>query len=217
MNKRIVSRLGPPRLSSVASSDWSQVPERGHGVQFYDDDDELLRLLARYVGAALGTGDVAVVIATSAHLDGIARRLAARGFDVNVARDDGRYLALEAQPTLDALLRGGKIDEAKAEETFGGVLRRALATPAADGGAARVTAFGEVVALLSAGGRLDEALRLEETWNTLTARYPLTLCCAYPMSGFTQRQAAHFVRICAQHSHVFHAAAPHPVEVADLT
>ncbi len=158
-----------------------------------------------------------MVIATGAHLDGLARQLATRGFDVNVPRDAGRYIALEAQPTLDALLRGGRVDEARAHATLGGVLRHALATPAADGGIARVTAFGEMVALLSAGSRLEEALRLEEIWNTLTAQYPLTLCCAYPMSGFTQRQAAHFVRICAQHSHVFHAAAPHRVEVADLT
>lgn len=195
-------------MSYIETADWSRIPDRGHGVQFYSDDSQLTSLLARYVGTALMTGDVAIVVATKAHRTALDRLLRARGLDIDVPIGEGRYLFLDAQQTLDRMLCGGRIDEMKARTVIGTLLRRALATPADDGGVPRVAAFGEMVALLINSSWPDEALRLEEIWNVLAAQYPFRLCCAYPMNGFTQRHAASFVRICAQHSHVFHAAEP---------
>ena len=70
----------------------------------------------------------------------------------------------------------------------------------------RVAVFGEMVALLWARGNPAAALRLEELWNSLARTHAFSLCCAYPMKGFTSQQdAAAFMKICAQHSHVFPA------------
>jgi hypothetical protein len=69
----------------------------------------------------------------------------------------------------------------------------------------RVVAFGEMVALLWAEGRGESAIQLEQYWNDLAAHYQFALCCAYPMPGFGNRHAASFMKICAQHSHVFTA------------
>lgn len=84
-----------------------------------------------------------------------------------------------------------------------------------DGERARVFAFGEMVALLAAQEGPEAALALEEIWNALGEAFRFTLCCGYPMAGFTQRHAAGFVRICGLHSHVFHATDLRVAEAAD--
>lgn len=180
--------------------------DRGHGVQFYHDDGQLLSVLTRYVGTAVVNGDTAVVIATKAHLSALERRLTLRGLHVGIPRATGRYVSLDAQAMLSKFMRGGIIDEARARLVAGAVLERAAAVPAADGGVARLYAFGEMVAILFAEGKPEEAVRLEEVWNALAREHAFTLCCAYPMNGFSPRHAAAFMRICAQHSHVFPAS-----------
>ena len=81
-------------------ADWTSIGPKGHAVQFYPTEGHLLDLLARFIGTALVTGDVGIVIATREHRDGLARRLKSRGFEVAVARRQGRYLALDAEETL---------------------------------------------------------------------------------------------------------------------
>jgi hypothetical protein len=77
---------------------------------------------------------------------------------------------------------------------------------AARGERRRIVVFGELVAVLWAAGKPESAIRLEEMWNELARELDFCLCCAYPMSGFSNRHAAPFMKICAQHSHVFTAA-----------
>jgi hypothetical protein len=187
-----------------AVPDWAALGDRVHGVQFYEDDEVLIDLISRYVGTALVTGDSAIVIATRRHRDGVAQRLRKRGFDVAVAADQGRYVALDAARVLAKIMRDGKVDPVACDEHLGKAL--SAATKAADTARKRVVAFGEMVALLWADGQIDAAIRLEELWNQLAERHAFSLCCAYPMKGFTSStHAAPFLKICAQHSHVFPA------------
>src|SRR5690349_6694112 len=79
----------------------AQGPDHKHFVQFYSDDKSLLGTLSRYIGSALGAGDAGVVIATEEHRRELAKRLAARGFDLDRSIAGGRYLALDAAETLD--------------------------------------------------------------------------------------------------------------------
>src|SRR5581483_5018346 len=198
-------RPGVRFLSDAAAPDWSRVPPCGHGVQFYRDDDQLVRLLARYVGSALIGGDVALVVARRRHRTALDRRLAARGLDVAVARREGRYITADAQKMIDAFLVDGRVDAAAARGAVLELLNRAAAASDGDGGPAQVFAFGEMVSLLVEQGGPDQAIRLEEVWNSLLASHNFTLCCGYRMADFSARHAAPFVRICAMHSHVFHA------------
>ena len=70
----------------------------------------------------------------------------------------------------------------------------------------RIAVFGELVAVLWADGKHDSAIRLEEMWNDLAREHAFALWCAYPMNGFGNGHAAPFMKICAQHSHVFTVA-----------
>jgi len=182
-------------------------------VQFYESDGHLLDLLTRFVGTALVSGDVALVIATKPHRDGLAKRLKAHGLDVRVPRQQGRFISLDAEATLARILSGGSVDLRLFTDVVGGLFDKALH----DRERRRMVAFGEMVALLWAQGRDDAAIQLEQDWNHLAVQYEFSLCCAYPMKSFGNRHAAPFMKICAQHSHVFtvaHANAPPAIGAA---
>ncbi len=122
-----------------------------HVVQFYTEDGPFLDELSRSVGAALGAGDSAVVIATRAHLEGLTRRLRACGLDTAKMIEAGRYVPLDARETLSEFMLEGWPDPARFREVVGPVIERAKL--AAEGDIPHVFAFGEMVALLWAEGK----------------------------------------------------------------
>lgn len=54
---------------------WGEMGESEHFVQFYEDDGFLLDTLGDFVGAAVGSGEAAVIVATKEHRDGLEARL----------------------------------------------------------------------------------------------------------------------------------------------
>jgi len=189
-------------LSTGATGAWTDLAPRAHIVQLYDADAFLLDELSRFLGAALGAGDAALVLATEMHRAGLAARLRARGLDLARAEAAGRYIALDAMETLARCLRDGVPDAT----LFAAVVGTAVARATEAAGGARVAVFGELVALLSAEGKHDAALRIEELWNDLARTYAFNLRCAYPLHAFGQTEdGAVLGRICAAHSHVIPA------------
>jgi hypothetical protein len=184
--------------------DWTMFGHRAHAVQFYEHDAYLIELLSRFVGASLASGDSAIVIATPRHDDALTERLRSRGFDLRIPKSQGRYVPLDAAETLGKFMRHGLPDHVLFNELIGPIVEDARS--AAAGGRGRIAAFGEMVALLWSEGNIEAALQLEESWNRLADVYSFSLCCAYPMSGFLGNpHAAPFLKICAQHTHVFPA------------
>jgi len=172
-----------------------------HLVQLYSDDGLLLDVLCRFIGGAIAVGDGGVVIATKAHLEGLGARLRARGFDTATAISQGRYIPLNAEETLPRIMVNGQVDETRFTEIVGDLLTRVRT--AADCPDSRIAVFGELVALLWADGKAQEALRLEEFWNNLANNHFFSLLCAYPITGFdNDRHIEPFLKMCAQHSGV---------------
>src|SRR5713101_7047413 len=172
-----------------------------HLVQLYSDDGLLLDVLCRFIGGAIAVGDGGVVIATKAHLDGLGARLRARGFDTATAISHGRYVPVDAEETLPRIMANGQVDETRFNEIIGDLLTRART--AADCPDSRIAVFGELVALLWAKGKAQEALRLEQLWNNLAKKHYFSLLCAYPITGFDDdRHIEPFLKMCAQHSGV---------------
>jgi hypothetical protein len=185
-----------------ARADWGRIGDDGHGVQFYADDDALIELLACHVGTALVCGDAAVTFAMQTHQDALNRRLERRGFDVEVARAEGRYIAHDAEETLQRCMVSGWPNRGRFQAIVQPAIERAAR--AVSHTRPRIAAFGEMVSLLWTKGNRAAALRVEELWNELARTHRFALCCAYPMKAFTSQQdAAPFMKICAQHSHVF--------------
>ncbi len=185
------------------AADWSRAADGAHIVQFYRNVAMLVDRASRYIGTALVGGGSSIVVATNAHRAAIARRLKARGFDIEVPRRQGRYVQLDAAETLRKVLVDGWPDEAAFADVVGQSLRAAAVTAE---GRRPVAAVGEIVAQLCGRRRIEAAIRLEQLWNELARTQFFSLCCAYPMSSFEgEHDTAPFLKICAQHSHVFPA------------
>jgi signal transduction histidine kinase len=156
------------------------------------------------MGKTLVGGDVAIIIATAEHRDGLAKRLKARGLDLDVIAALGRYCALDASETLSGFMADGVLNPARFHSFMGYIL--SSTKPAAQGKPHRVVVFGEMVSLLCSQGNFDAALQLEQLWNVLARSHSFQLHCAYPMKTFNQESHSQaFLNLCSEHSHVIPA------------
>jgi PAS domain S-box-containing protein len=189
-----------PELERIASEPIAGPHD--HLVQFYEHDEGLVDSITHFIGDGIGFGASAVIIATGDHLAQLERAWYARGVDIAPARSTGRYVTVDAQQALDALLVEGRPDAAR----FASTIAPLVAAAAARG--PRAVIFGEMVALLWSAGNHAGAVRLEELWNELAAKHAFTLLCAYPAATMASGpwQAVHSV--CAAHSAAMPLAPP---------
>src|SRR6266516_4234641 len=166
MNQSERPYMVPAAPDSLSSS---AIAPRGHVVQFYPDDNFLVEIVSRYIGAALAAGDAAAVIATKPHRAAIDELLKARGLDLAKVVNQGRYFALDANETLSRFMRNGLPDAEHFKSTIAPVLEQAAS--AVGGEQSRVAAFGEMVNVLWAARHHESALRLEQLWNDLGRTY----------------------------------------------
>lgn len=168
-----------------------------HFVQFYDSDEFLLDSVSGFLGAGLGSGEGAVVIAREDYRERLERKLAKLGFDVAGARAHDQYVAVDAATTL----RGFMDEGYPRQDLFDEVIRRLVGRAARN--RRRVRCFGEMVALLWEAGNLPAAIRLEQFWETLTREGRVSLFCAYPVANIHGRVLdAALTEICRHHSSV---------------
>ncbi len=190
---------------SASSMQWQPNKELGAGpsshiVQFYEKDDFLVESVARFFDPILAAGGVALVVATPAHRDSLADELKVRGLNIEVATQEGRYVALDAAAVLAQFMIEGWPDEARCRQVLSQLIE-SVATSAQRPGS--VAVFGEMVALLWADDKREAAVRLEQVWNELAQTHSFGLFCAYPMAGFDQEKDRKlFFNICGEHSQV---------------
>lgn len=185
-------------MASPATTDASifRRPPPDHFVQFYQDEAVVLAKIARRAASALRIGSSSVIIATAPHRAEIESRLVRRGVNIEDFTLEGRYVMLDAGETLAQFMVDGWPDEARFNQVVGGVLGQAIARSADH----RVTAFGEMVALLCAAGNAQAAIRLERLWNELGTRFTFSLLCAYPLNLFANdHEADALLQVCAEH------------------
>ena len=194
--------LSNREVQSVESSASTPSHEQGgHVVQLYANDDFLIDVISRFIGGAVAVGDAAVVVATAPHHRELAKRLSERGLDTARASAEGRYVTLDAGETLQNVLINGTVDEARFKDIIGRTLSQARS--ASDYKDSRVAVFGELVALLWAEGKPQEAIRVEQYWNDLARLHSFALLCAYPVAGFNnERHLEPFLKMCELHSGV---------------
>jgi hypothetical protein len=170
-----------------------------HVVRFYEDDDDLVAVVTRYIGSALAGGEAAVVMATPAHADAFRAAFADAAIDVAAAEARGQLTVLDAEETLAAFTTAGVIDTTAFDAAVTPVVRRAR-----DAGS-DLCAYGEMVAVLFDDGKQQAALDLEACWNDLSRREGFSLLCAYPAgpaTGLDECQAQAYLHVCELHSDV---------------
>ncbi len=186
-----------------------QLIDGDHVVQLYADDEELLSMVAGYLGAALAGDDAVVVIATAAHREAFGAALADMGIERDRLQEPRRLVFLDAAETLSRFMAGDRPDARAFDEVVGGLVRDVAA------GGAPVRAYGEMVALLWDEGRVEGAIELERLWNGLGESTPFALFCAYPRPSMADRSDHHVSQVCHLHSEVL-VSAP-PLDECDVT
>jgi MEDS: MEthanogen/methylotroph, DcmR Sensory domain len=175
---------------------WGVMPPVEHSVQIYADQSLFIEALEGFASGGLRAGEGIIVIATRIHRGALERRLSVRGFDLEQARKEDRYIAVDAAATLSQFMVNGWPDEALFKQVVTGLVRRAR------GNGRRVRAFGEMAAILCKQGHNRATVRLENLWNQFIDEEQFRLFCAYPRSGFTQEADESILEICSHHSRV---------------
>lgn len=199
----LAARLAEDRPDSALAphADVLHPPPGAHALQLFERETFLADVIARYVGAGLGAGDAAVVIATPANRASLAEALQQRSFDVPTLRAQGRLILLDAQGTLDLLLHDGAFERERFVATLSPLLAAAKRSVQPCGS---VRAFGEMVLLLRATGRPQTALALEQAWELLARELGFSILCAYPSEAFHRHEdEAIFLEVARAHSGVF--------------
>jgi hypothetical protein len=170
-----------------------------HSAQFFDTDEVLVEAVTAFVRRGLESNCTCIVVATPAHRDAIAARLATLGLDPAAYAAAYRYISLDAELTLTSFMEDAGPDPARFYQNTGLLLRQAAAR------GQPVHVYGEMVALLASGGRMRAAIRLEELWNELSRYHTFNLFCGYPSAPFEDDDRAR-AQISALHSHVVSVA-----------
>ena len=152
--------------------------EPAHFVHFYSHDTLLIDEVSDFIDGALRARGTGIVIATPSHLAELRRRLAGLGnADGRPAWYSGQLILLDAEQALGQFMADGWPDAQRFRETIGATVAAACAR----GGSVHV--FGEMAALLAAGGRQAAAVRIEQLWDELADTLDFSLFCAYPQTA----------------------------------
>lgn len=168
-----------------------------HIVYFYASEEQFARTACDCLSAALRDGGTAIAAATRPHLAAIQTGLTGLAVNVRAARESGRYVEWEAEPTLASLRLGDDVDPAAFWATAAPVLR------AAADRSGPVVLFGEMVALLWQDGNLGAVIELEAMRNELAAQFPFAMVCAYPADRMPAGAGAdELAEVCRAHTAV---------------
>jgi DcmR-like sensory protein len=167
----------------------------GHAVMFHRDGDEFAGRVSGYLLKALRKDGAAIVIATPEHWRAIRARLAWAGVDVAGAQAAGALVVLDAVETMSRFMVAGWPDAASFWQVISPVIHQATEARKP------VHVFGEMVALLWNSGQVNAAIDVEAMWNELTAQYPFSLLCGYPVDSVSgDRHQDALAEVCRVHA-----------------
>lgn len=153
-----------------------------HFVQFYSNENVLVKNLTSFIGGGIASGDPCIVIATASHREILTRELREKGLDIESAQELRTLVLLDADTVLSTFMVGNMPDKQLFRKTVGEELKKLAAS------GRNIRAFGEMVAILFKAGNPKAALSLERLWNEISAEYVFSLYCAYPATFFEDRK-----------------------------
>jgi DNA-binding NarL/FixJ family response regulator len=196
----VSASLAGDRLSDERVDDSSPRPQH-HEAGFYSDDQYLIDNLTQFIGTALKVGNAAIVVATESHRERLLPRLQAYGLDIGSAIEQGRFIALDAANAVSMFMRKGLPDPDPFLQVADNLITTAAKSIAGER-PRRVALCGECDPPLWTFGTGEAAIRLEQLWNVVAARYDVDILCVYSLRSHGLMDSHLFGRICAEHSAV---------------
>lgn len=167
-----------------------------HAVQFYENDNSLITLVAKFLADGFRQCEPGIVIATPEHCAAIEEALATHQLDVGRMKQLGGLVTFDARETLDRIMADGMLHA----PLFKNVLGTTFTEIARIHPKRTIRAYGEMVNVLWKDGLTTAAIRLETLWNELAKAHDFKLLCSYSMGNFYKDAAVG--EITRQHSHL---------------
>ena len=175
---------------------WGELAPSDHVVQIYENQTILLNTLEGFAGDGFMKKEAVVVIATTEHLNQLDRRLEMQGFQVKSLKDSGRYVALEAEESLESFETADGPDQ----PLFSAYVTAIMERVQTENGKIRI--FDELPALLRVRGYEKAAGKLEQLWLRHQQKRNFCLFEAYPRSCFPEELQGSLSRICTRFTKV---------------
>jgi MEDS: MEthanogen/methylotroph, DcmR Sensory domain len=165
-----------PIHPSTDPGHWTSTGEVGrsrHFVRFFDSDEDRVNSAARYLLGGIESGCCCVAVATTERLVAIEGHLLDVGTDLFGFVSRRQLLLYDVEDVLQQILLADTIDVSAFDRVFGETLAAAtLRYP-------YVLAYGELVDVLAARGKVRAAIELERLWNLHIAAHEMRIFCAY--------------------------------------
>jgi hypothetical protein len=174
----------------------SQPPAAAHVVQFFDSDETRHQAAAAFLEEGYLSGCPLLLIARPLNTTAIVDRLEQSGVPIRDAARSGRVKMLDAAKTLRRISRMGSPEARLFDDVVGTLVKRVSRL-------GRVYAYGEMVDIVAQRGDFADATVLEDLWNRLIGKTPISLRCGYAAAHFVSAATHDALRhICAAHGGV---------------
>jgi DNA-binding NarL/FixJ family response regulator len=193
------------RFSGLAFPETRLPPRESparHEVGFYSAYKFLLDHLTHFIGTALDVGRSAIVVVTESHREDLFRRLRRYGVNVAAMIEQGRFISLDAAEAVSTFMGNGLPDPSRFLAVADYLITTA-ASPTMGEPARRVALCGECEPPLWTLSKGDAAIRVEQLWNLIGARYEVDILCAYSLPSHGAMDTRLFERICGEHSAIY--------------
>src|SRR3984885_1560195 len=172
-----------------------------HFVSFYQQPNYPVDIVCDYLAEGLKDGEAAVAVVPAHHAAFITKELAIPGLPSGERLADGRLACADPPEPLTYL-----IDPRISRHEKHALSARWVEETLERAPAKRCRFLGELVSLMVAGGHLESAFQLEDSWNQLLTTFPAMLYCVYEQTHFERLQALNdFCDVCNRHDAVLAA------------
>ena len=162
-------------------------PSRFHAVQFYLNDDLLIRSLSSFVTDGQERNGTVVVIATESHCTMLKESVQ--------HLDQGKLILANAMEVLSQFMTDNRPDKTRLLQVYGEIQKQV--TPGS-----RLFVFAETAPILCSQGLHSAAIILEELAGVLSTEYGVSILCGYPHSLYEQNDTDLISGIYQTHTHV---------------
>ena len=162
-------------------------PSRFHAVQFYLNEDFLIRSLSSFVTDGQERNGTVVVIATESHCTVLKESVQ--------HLDQGKLILANAVEVLSQFMMDDRPDKTRLLQVYGEIKRQV--TPGN-----RLFIFSEMAPILYSQGLHRAAIMLEKLADVLSAKEGVSILCGYPHSLYEQDDTDLISGIYQTHTHV---------------
>ena len=199
--KKFVSASLTGHDSDTLKDDHAAAIRHCHEAAFHADDNSVVDGYARFIEAALKSGNAVIVAVTEPHRASLVPMLEASGMDVAAAIKQGSYVPLDPADALVRLTVNDMPDPVRSRKVIGDLVMGAAKGVKGEHG--QVVVCGEIAPTLLSKGNAEGAIQLEHLWGEITEGYRVYTLCGYLWSAFPDKESSRiFRRICGEHSAV---------------